>query len=170
VQIEARLRCAVPVFHLPVAGERDEKDGRSQGRPDAPRDFVAVYARESDIDQGHLRPSGDDPVGAGEAVAGRLDEMTQADEKGDERLAIVGLILDHEYPSNRRRLLGLDVRPRRRRRRRGRERKADRYACCERTTIVATPDWLRNASNSCRWRYRGAAASGGHLWNRVVGW
>ena len=54
VKIEARRLRAQAVFRLSIAGDRDEQRRRIAFVTQAPREFIAVHAGQSDVEQRHI--------------------------------------------------------------------------------------------------------------------
>ncbi len=94
--VEAGRCGARAVLGLPVAGERHEEHLRANGGAHATRDLEAVDERQADVDEGDVRPDGEGPRDALDAVDGDVDLVAEALEQLLKRLAIVCAILDDE--------------------------------------------------------------------------
>src|SRR5881296_1557549 len=97
---EAGVLCALSVFRLAVAGQRDHDGWRRRQRLEPARDLVAVEARQADIHQrdlGRLGAREVEPLGA---VGGREDLVPVQLEERAERLAGVGVVFDEEDPGH----------------------------------------------------------------------
>jgi hypothetical protein len=84
------------VFRLPESTERDQIDVVTQSLANAGRQFVAVDAGKSDIQDGYFGMIAHDSLQPGLAISRYLHVMAEPPQPKLQKHAHVGVVLDHD--------------------------------------------------------------------------
>ena len=91
------------IFRLAVSGQRHQKNVRAAGRANAAGHFVAVEARQADVDQRDLRMRGNGALHTLLSIHGGVDAMSLRLEQLLKRFAVVVAVLDDQDVARRQR-------------------------------------------------------------------
>src|SRR5207247_9973013 len=99
VKVEPRLACLLLIRSLPIAGDRDEAEFLAvRGGPNAPRDFIAIEAGESDVHEGGVGAQPEHEVDTARPILGLVHLVPVDLKQHAERLARIGIVFDDDDP------------------------------------------------------------------------